>query len=435
MRLQLPKLSWLQIAYAGSALVVLIVAVLIWLLIPPLPKKLLMTTGSEQGLYFRFGQQMAAELSRQGIQLEVRTSAGSVENINRLSDTDSGFQIALVQGGVGSPEDHPELQALASVFNEQVWIFFRRASFRSTPLRITDLAGKRLALGPEGSGSRVLAEQILGVNGMQETSTTAPRIISLDPPASLEALMANRVDAAILVSGPKAPIIRRFMEARDTVDVMEIVHGAAHVVRLPFLREGWIHRGVIDLASDLPNRNLAVLTSPAALLVRDDIHPALITPLMRAAASAAQSLRLPQQPGEFPSGTGFDWPHDEDAAHYLKTGPSFLHRHLPFWGVVWVDRTIRIVLPILVLLFPVISYLPTLLRMRVESRTSALYSRLRLLEQKVAADPTLDWHPELQLIDRQAKGMRVPRQFAPYVYTLRMHIELVRERLSRNPAG
>lgn len=435
MRLQLPKLSWLQMAYAGSALLVLVVATLIWLLIPPLPKKLLMTTGSEQGLYFRFGQQMATELSRQGIRLDVRPSAGTVENINRLSDAHSGFQIALVQGGVGSPEDHPELQALASVFNEQVWIFYRRASFRSTPVRITDLGGKRLALSPEGSGSRVLAEQILGINGMTHPSSTAPQILALDPAQSLDALISNRADAAIVVSGPQAPIIRRFMQARDTIDVMATVHGAAHVVRLPFLREGWIQRGVIDLEKDLPNRDLPVLISPAALLVRDDIHPALITPLMRAAASAAQALRLPQQPGEFPSATGFDWPHDEDAAHYLKTGPSFLHRHLPFWGVVWVDRTIRIILPILVLLFPVISYLPTLLRMRVESRTSALYSRLRLLEQRITADPTLDWHPELQLIDQQAKGMRVPRQFAPHVYTLRMHIELVRERLSKNPAG
>ena len=180
MRLRLPKLSWLQAAYAGSALLVLVLAALIWLLIPPLPKKLLMTTGSEQGLYFRFGQQMAAELSRQGIELDVRPSAGSVENINRLSDDSSGFQIALAQGGVGSPEDHPELQALASVFNEQVWIFFRRASFRAIPMRVTDLADKRLALGPEGSGSRVLAEQILDINGMMHPSTRAPRILAPD---------------------------------------------------------------------------------------------------------------------------------------------------------------------------------------------------------------------------------------------------------------
>lgn len=431
----MPKMTWPRVIYLGIALVVMTLAILIWLLVPPLPTKLLMSTGSEQGLYYRFGQQIASELAKQGIRLDVRTSAGTVENISRLSDPGSGFKIALTQGGVGQPEDHPDVVALASVFNEQVWIFFRRDAFRTPPIRINDLAGKRVSLGPDGSGTKALGEQILRINDMAPGSARAPRVVSLDGVASLKALLEGQIDAAILVSGPQAPIIRDFLSARQTIEVMETVHGAAHVVRLPFLREGRIARGVVDLSQDLPNRDMLMLASPAALLVRDDIHPALITPLMQAAAAAAYALRLPQQPGEFPSASGFNWPHDEDAAHYLKAGPSFLHRHLPFWGVVWVDRAIRYVLPILVVLLPMFSYLPTLIRLRVEARTSAIYTRLRLLEQRMLAEPTADWRHELNTIDLDAQRITVPRQFAPYVYTLRMHIDLVRERLSKDPSS
>jgi hypothetical protein len=140
-------------------------------------------------------------------------------------------------------------------------------------------------------------------------------------------------------------------------------------------------------------------------------------------------LGLLQKENDYPSENGFAWPHNDDAKHFLKTGPSFLHRHLPFWSVVWVDRAIRIILPLLVILIPLINYLPMLILMSVEAKTSAVYKKLRALELAVAANPQKPWQEEWQALQKQALAMKVPKKYAVKVYELRMYLQMVRDHL------
>jgi hypothetical protein len=167
------------------------------------------------------------------------------------------------------------------------------------------------------------------------------------------------------------------------------------------------------------------------MAVSEDIHPALITPLMRAMDASISQLGLLQKENDYPSENGFAWPHNDDAKHYLKTGPSFLHRHLPFWSVVWVERAIRIILPLLAILIPLFNYLPKLISMGVDAKTSAVYKKLRALELAVAANPQKPWQEEWQMLQSQALALRVPKKYAVRVYELRMYLQMVRDKLAQ----
>ncbi len=416
--------------YVLPLLLVVFIGLLIWSLIPSPSNKLVITTGIDQGLYYRFGEQLSKELSKEGITLEVLTSAGSVENINRLNDPKSGAQIALLQGGVGNPSDHPNISALSALFDEQVWVFYRHQSFKTPITKLTELNQKRVSIGLPGSGTRALSLQLLGLNGIDPEKDPKGVIFKdLNAVDTLKALKANEVDLAILISAPQAPIILQYLRSPELA-VMSFDQADAYALRLPFLKKVSVPRGVINLAEDLPKKDLTILATPTSMVVTDDIHPALITPLMRRSESAIEQLGLLQKEGEFPSAIGFAWPHNEDAKHYLKTGPSFLHRHLPFWSVVWIDRAIRIGLPLLAILLPLMNYLPMLIRIRVESKTSGIYKRLRSLEERIRQNPQLDWRAELEEIQDQAIKMRVPKKFAVNVYELRMYIDMVRAKLS-----
>jgi TRAP-type uncharacterized transport system substrate-binding protein len=413
-------------------LLVACIGLLIWSLIPSPSSKLVITTGIDQGLYYKFGQQLSKELAKEGIQLEVLSSAGSVENIKRLNDPKSNTHIALLQGGVGNPSEHSNLSALSSLFNEQVWVFYRKASFKVPLNQLTALGQKRVSIGMPGSGTRALSQQLLNLNGIDLDKNNQNIIFKdLNAVDTLKALKANEVDVAILVSAPQAPIILQYLRSPELA-VMSFDQADAYAIRLPFLKRVTVPRGVINLAEDIPSKDLTILATPTALVVSDEIHPALITPLMRSSEAAIENLGLLQKEGEFPSATGFAWPHNEDAKHYLKTGPSFLHRHLPFWSVVWIDRAIRIGLPLLVILLPLFNYLPKLIQMRVESKTSAIYKRLRSLEMRFRQNRQLDWRKELDQIEEQALKIRVPQKFAVNIYELRMYIEMVRSKLGTN---
>jgi TRAP transporter TAXI family solute receptor len=132
---------------------------------PAPPSRIVITTGSDSGAYYQFANRYAAILARNGVTLEVKTSAGSLENLARLKSDEA--QVGFVQGGVVEPkadqdeEDNSGLLSLGSMFYEPVWVFYRGDKRLE---RLTDLRGKRVAIGQEGSGVRQLAQQLLEAN-------------------------------------------------------------------------------------------------------------------------------------------------------------------------------------------------------------------------------------------------------------------------------
>jgi hypothetical protein len=281
-----------------------------------------------------------------------------------------------------------------------------------------------------GSGTRDLGLKLLELNQIDIKSTkSAIQLKELTAAQSLKALQANELDAVMLVSGPQAPIVLEYLRSPNLA-VMSFEQADAYTVRMPFLKKVTVPRGVINLAEDLPKKDISILAAPATLVVSDDIHPALITPLMRATKASITHLGLLQKEDDYPSSQGFMWPHNEDAEYYLKNGASFLHRHLPFWSVVWVDRAIRIILPLLAILIPLFNYLPKLISMGVDAKTSAVYKKLRSLELAVAANPKKPWQEEWQALHKQALAMRVPKKYAVRVYELRMYLQMVGDRLA-----
>jgi len=58
---------------------------------------------------------------------------------------------------------------------------------------------------------------------------------------------------------------------------------------------------------------------------------------------------------------------------HKQFGPSLLHRYLPFWAATLVERLIIVLVPLLVILVPVMNYLPQVLRWRVVRGLSAAH--------------------------------------------------------------
>ncbi len=72
---------------------------------PPPPRKIVIAAGSQNGAYYRFAQKYAAELKKEKLTVEVRETAGSVENLGLLGDPASGVAVAIVQSGVAGPDE------------------------------------------------------------------------------------------------------------------------------------------------------------------------------------------------------------------------------------------------------------------------------------------------------------------------------------------
>ena len=154
---------------AASFCILGIVSLALIYFIPAPPSKVVMATGFKGTTFEYFAKQYREIFARSNIELELRESPGAVENVNLLQDPKSGIQIALVLGGVSNGKHAPGLLSLGTVYNNPFWLFY---SSNEPIERLSQLKGKRVAVGPVGSATRAQAEQILGKAGVNSESAT-----------------------------------------------------------------------------------------------------------------------------------------------------------------------------------------------------------------------------------------------------------------------
>ncbi|MCX8145032.1 MAG: ABC transporter substrate-binding protein [Azovibrio sp.] len=397
---------------------------------PAPPRHLVLTTGREDGAYYTFAKRYQEIFARNGIELEIRTSSGSLENLKRLQAGEA--DIAFVQGG-DYAEAGEGLLSLGSVFYEPIWVFVRG---RQPPDRLTALAGWRIGIGQEGSGVRALASQLLAAN---ELSLAQRHAISLGGLEAAEALQQGRLDALFVIAAPEAPIVQVLLRSPG-IQVMSFAQAEAYRRQFPYLSRLILPEGGVDLVRNYPPRDTQLLATTANLVVRDDLHPALLTLMLNAAREVHGGSGFFHAAGEFPAYKDSSFPLAAGAARFYQSGPPFLQRYLPFWLAVLVDRFLVLALPLFALLLPLLRLAPTLYAWRIRSRICRCYGELKFLENDIKrhyADPTAspqggaDFRRRLDEIESVANGLSIPLAFTDLLYTLREHINLVRKALDR----
>jgi len=364
----------------------------------------------------------------------VKASAGSLQNIERLKADEA--QVAFVQGGVVPPKEDPDaeddsgLLSLGSLFYEPVWVFYRSDKDLT---RLTELRGKRIAIGQEGSGVRQLAQQLLEANEIPLDGKLVP-VAGLN---AAEELQQGRIDAAFIIAAESAPVVQVLIRSPG-IKLMSFAQERAYQRRFPFLTKLTFPRGVADLVRDFPPDDIKVLAPTANLIVRDDLHPALQTLLLQAASEVHGKSGFFQDAGEFPSYKDQMLPLSPEAERYFKSGASFLQRYLPFWLAVLVDRLIVMLVPVFVLLIPLLKVAPAIYNWRVRSKVFRCYGELKFLEDDLKnhydAAKLDDYRNRLDALDEEASQLHVPLGFTDLTYTLREHVNLVRHILDKREA-
>jgi TRAP-type uncharacterized transport system substrate-binding protein len=391
----------------------------------PPPRAFRLAAGAKGGAYYQFAQQYATFMAARGIQVEVRETAGTVENLRLLQDPAAGVDVALVQGGVLDERSGAGLVGLGAVCYEPLWVF-HRAETNFALLR--DLKGHALAVGGEGSGTRPLAMKLLAANGVHEANST---LLALGGTNAESALLEGRVDAILLVSSVEAELVRRLL--LDTrLAPLSFARAQAYARRFRTLSAARLPQGIMDLERNLPATDVRLVSPAATLVARASFHPALQDLTLQAASSVHAAGDILAEPGVFPTRLYVDLPLSREAERYFKFGPPVLQRYLPFWVANTIDRIKVMVVPFLVLLLPLFKIVPPTFRWRVRRKITRGYRELHVLDARIAqadlagGDELL---AEIERMEREVLHLSVPLGFADQLYNLRTHIALVRERI------
>jgi len=425
-----PRLTWWLSTAAGVAL---LVTALAFVFAPPMPPRtVVMATGPEGSAYAALGQKYKEILRRQNLRLELLATTGSVENIERLRDSQGGVSVAFVQGGTTSAAEAPELVSLGTLFYEPFWVF-SRVRPQNLPGGRTK-GGMRVSFGPAGSGTNKLAHELAAAMGVDLDRT---EVLELGPAEAGEQLLKGDLDLISIVAAWDAPIVRRLL-LDHSVQLRDWPRADAHAALRPYLTKLVLPRGVADLASDRPPEDVRLLAAKASLVVRADLHPALHYLLLEAASEVHGGPGVFNRAGDFPAAEPVDLPLSESAREYYHGGRPFLQRYLPFWLAALASRLLLLLIPVVGILYPLFRLLPAAYGWGMQYRIYRLYGELKVLEMEFdggSGGPRHALDERLGQLERRADRIRVPLRFAPLLYNLKMHIGLVRERVKAVETG
>jgi TRAP-type uncharacterized transport system substrate-binding protein len=395
----------------------------VWL--GPLPPRVVvMTTGSPGSDYDALGRRYQEILKRSGVKLRLVPSAGGVENLQRLNDPHSGVAVGFAQGGLTDQAHSPALASLGTMFFQPVWFFTR---IPAGP-KLEALLNKRISIGPEGGGTRVLARKLIELNGIDPSSL---HLLALSPRETAVALLQGDIDAAVIVTSWESEAVRQLLASSD-VTLLGFARADAYVALYPYLTKLILPTGVGNLATNRPPNDVPLIAPKASLIVRRELHPAIQYLLLEAAAEIHSQPSIFQQSGKFPAAEHDDLPLSDDATQFYKSGRPFLQRYLPFWLATLASRFLVLLIPLAGIAYPLLRVVPAAYGWSMRRRIFTLYGELKFIEADIErrGGATPEVLARLERLDERANSLHVPITFAHFLYQLRAHITLVRSQVS-----
>jgi TRAP transporter TAXI family solute receptor len=416
------------VAIAIPLAVLFVALVVIWLFAKPAaPKEIGFFAGPKGTTYYAYARRYADYLGEKGISVNIVETASSLENLRRLGAEErpaAAFALSGVDRELQRQEHPEDLESLGSLAYEPIWLFVHSDSEIT---RIDELGGEKVALGPPDSDVRSIARTLITANGIED------RIVEPLSPADSDeiaaALINGELNAAFLIGSPNTPHVSRLLES-DAVEPVALDRVTTYTRLQPELAGIVLPEGAFDLARNIPETDLQLLATADNLVVRTDLHPAVVDLLLDAARRIHREPTLFASRGTFPNMQQVSLPLSPAAIHYYEEGPSPLRRYLPYWLASLISRFALIAAQVGAVVWILLKTPPALLRLRFSLRSMRLYRQMEKLEQRMVegAEPA-HLLADLKEIELRSAGIHPPIAALSQYLELRQNIHDQRERI------
>ncbi len=411
-----------------SLLIVAVSLLVGYIVVPPTPDTVVLSSGIEGGAYAAFSEKYRKILAREKVRLKELPSSGSVDNLKRLSDSTFRVDIGFVQDGTGSSTKGRNLVSLGAICYSPLWVFCRNSEVLDD---LSKLKGKKIAIGVEGSGVRKLAIELLRASDAAEPPT---ELFDLQGAAANKALMEGTVDVVMVIGTEDNTLVKELLYT-SSVRLLNFRRAEAYTRLFPALSHVVLPAGILNLSRSLPAEDVHLLATTTSLIAREGLHPALIYLLLDAAIETHGNAGWVNRRREFPSSRELDFPSSKYAERFYKSGRPFLFDYLPLRVAVLVDRLVVIMVPLAFLFGPLMYSVSSLYAWGNRRKLYRWYRRLKELEMEIKGNIGLQearkFQERLDRIETSINNIHVPLPFFPDVYRLKEDLEFVRGRLER----
>ena len=393
----------------------------------PAPPQHLRIAAGSQGSYFHdVASTYKTALAKEGISLEIVQTLGALDNLQLVNAGKA--DLALTHDGLIQAKDVPELRSLGSISYEPIWVF----RHKGTPVLndLSQLKGMRVNIGPEGSGVRFLSLQLLSLSGVTPQNTQFFDVSTME---SIELLNSGRLDVGFFMDPPENQNIKSLFTSQEILEV-NLKDADAFHRNLRYLHVTPLAASTIDMASAQPASEFRTVSVTNTVVVNRQLHPAIQYLMLSIMDKSHHAPSLISAEGEFPSDKDVGLPLSDEAEIFYEKGMPFLSQYLPFELASIVERLAKSLLPFLLVIFPILKFIPTIIKWHTSRKFSKLYKSLANVEARMRSNSAqLSAAECVSLLNRIEEEIALENLSlsSSEVYVLREHIELVRGQIQR----
>lgn len=415
------------------ALTILLVVLVgaLWIADPAPPRHVVMATGPAGSSNEMLGKKYQAYFAERGIELKLLPTEGSVENVQHLQDPNDPVMAAFVMSGTAQPHA-PGIETLGSINYQPFWCFYRSAQPLTIQNREVYLLTKPVNIGTPGSGTFLFANRVLSMSGL---ATDHPNLKHQPDDLAIDALRKGLLDGLCIVDMYESPNVQKLLNmeglqvsAFERADAFARLASSIEMVSIP--------QGALDLPSNRPAQPVQLIAATTELVIDQRLHPAIQTLFLMAAKAIDGKQSFFSQEGEFPAYKDSALRRSKEADIFYEKGTPILMEFMPFWLAEFIRRLVITMLPFFAVAYPVIRSMPNYHKNRVRGRINRMYGALKFFEQSLVTsyDPgqKVQYLAQLDSMEREALGMKVPKSVASDYYTLRSSIDFVRNCVLRD---
>ena len=388
---------------------------------PSSKKEITIATGSIDGEYYNTALKYKEILEKQKVKVNILTSNGSMENIQLLNEKKA--DIAFVQNGIDSLKKQTEIKAIASIYYEPLWIFYKNDEYKMDYL--IQLITKRISIGREKSGTEDLALKMLNDNGINKENT---QLLNNSTAEAKDLLIKGEIDAMFIVSSPNSKIIKELLENPD-IKLFNFKRAKAYSRKYTFLESTPLYEGTIDLYRNLPSEDINLLSTTANLIVRNGFSDELTRLILKEIKKVHNKKELFEAANQFPNIENLTIDINEDADRYFTYGDTWLEKIFPYWIASNINRLSILLIPLITLMIPLSKGFFPLYRWSIRSKIYKWYEQIHkidLIAEYESQDKLQDCLTQITILKKEIKQeTKVPLSYMGEYYDLIMHLELI----------
>ncbi|MDY0051813.1 MAG: TAXI family TRAP transporter solute-binding subunit, partial [Aliarcobacter sp.] len=343
------------------------------------------------------------------------------KNIKLLNEKKA--DIAFVQNGIDSLKKQTEIKAIASIYYEPLWIFYKNDEYKMDYL--VQLITKRVSLGREKSGTEDLALKMLNDNGINKENT---QLFNNSTEEAKDLLIKGEIDAIFIVSSPNSKTIKELLE-NPNIKLFNFKRAKAYSRKYTFLESTPLYEGTIDLYRNLPSEDINLLSTTANLIVRNGFSDELTRLILKEIKKVHNKKELFEAANQFPNIENLTIEVNEDANRYFTYGDTWLEKIFPYWIASNIDRLSILLIPLITLMIPLSKGFFPLYRWSIRSKIYKWYEEIHkidLLIEEANYNKLEDYLNEINILRKEIKQeTKVPLSYMGEYYDLIMHLELI----------